>query len=217
MKQGTAGWIVITLVLVAGLLAGSAQGATLYWDGATPAGAPTGGAGTWDTAGNWDITQSADSSSNWTSGDTAYFGGTAGTVTLGTDITVGGLRFDTHNYTINTDANTLSFGTGDNNILLNGNNTANVTATITGAVGGTGNVIFSFGAIQAWALFQNLQGQGVITLNGTSTTGWSGTTTVNHHRLERHHHRQAGHDLVARRLQQRFGQHHRHHPPRRHP
>ena len=163
------------------LAAPLANGATLYWDGGTPAGAPTGGAGTWDTAGNWDLTNSADSSSNWVDGNIAYFGGTAGTVSLGTNISVGGLRFDTTGYTINTGANTLSFGAGDNNILLNGNTAVDgtpVTATITGAVGGTGNAIFSFGAIQSFPSFQNLRAQGVITLNGTSTTGWSGTTTV---------------------------------------
>ena len=58
--------------------------ATLYWDGATPAGPPGGGAGTWQTAGNWDTSPNTDSSSNWSDGNTAYFGGTAGTVTIDT-------------------------------------------------------------------------------------------------------------------------------------
>jgi len=176
--------VVGVMALVFGMAAGWAQGSTLYWSGD---GTTLGGTGTWDTAtGRWGTTGAGAFGTAWVNAnlDTAYFGGTAGTVTLGTDITVGGLRFDTRGYTISTGANTLSFGAGDNNILLNGNTPTGssgtpVTATITNAVGGTGNVIFSFGAIQAWGGgFQNLGGFGVITLNGTSTTGWGGTTTV---------------------------------------
>ena len=149
------------------------QAATLYWDGYVNAGAPGGGTGTWDTTlTNWDNTQSADSSTAWvnTNLDTAAFGGTASQtsvpVTLGSNITVGGLRFDTTNYVISTGANTLSFGTGTNTILFNNGITA---AAITGAVGGTGNVILSN---------TNYSTPGTLTFNGTSATGWSGTTTI---------------------------------------
>jgi hypothetical protein len=70
------------------LFAGSSVKAqsTLYWDGATPSGIPGGGAGTWDASlTNWDNTLTADSSTAWLNAnlDTAVFGGTAGTVTLG--------------------------------------------------------------------------------------------------------------------------------------
>ena len=153
----------------------SASAATLYWDGATPAGLPGGGTGTWDTStGNWDNTPSADSSTVWVNAnlDSAVFGGTAGTVTLGTDITVGGLRFDTTAYTITgaTNSKTLTFGAATNNIIFNNAVTA---ATITGAVTGAANkdVVLS-----------NATGQnniGTLTLNGTSTGGWSGATTIN--------------------------------------
>jgi fibronectin-binding autotransporter adhesin len=144
---------------------------TLYWDGATPAGAPNGGAGTWNTStGNWDNTQSADSSTAWinTNLDTAVFGGTAGTVTLGTGISVGGLRFDTTGYTLAAGTNGLSFGATNNTILFNN---AIAAAAITGTVGGTGNVIFA-----------NVAGTntaGTLTFSGASATGWSGTTTIN--------------------------------------
>jgi fibronectin-binding autotransporter adhesin len=177
----------VLLIAMAGLLlvVGGAQGSTLYWSGN---GTSLGGTGNWDIASstNWGAAGAGPFDTAWVNAnlDTAYFGGAAGTVTLGANITVGGLRFDTTGYTINNSSSTLSFGTGDNNILLNGNTPTGsagtpVTATITNAVGGTGNVIFSFGGIQGFGGgFQNFGGQGLITLNGTSTTGWSGTTTV---------------------------------------
>ena len=148
--------------------------ATLYWDGATPAGAPGGGAGTWDTSlTNWDNTPSADSSTAWVNADldTAVFGGTASTsgspVSLGTGISVGGLRFDTTAYYISTGANTLFFGAGNDTITLNNTIAA---ATITGTVGGSGNLTFTT---------PNPYTSSTLTFNGISTGGWSGATTVN--------------------------------------
>lgn len=179
MKTRKLVFAVMAMVVMA---APFAQAANLYWSGN---GVSLGGTGTWNTTSstNWGVTGIGPFGTSWnnTSLDKAYFGGTVGTVTLGTGITVGGLRFDTTGYTINNASSTLSFGAGDNNILLNGNTAVDntpVTATITNAVGGTGNAIFSFGAIQAFGSFQNLRAQGVITLNGTSAPGWGGTTTV---------------------------------------
>ena len=141
--------------------------ATYYWDGATPAGAPGGGAGTWDTSStNWDTSLSGgDIAWSNTFFDTAVFGGTAGTVNLGNNISVGGLQFNTTGYTISTGANTLSFSDTNNSILFN--NIA--TATITGAVGGTGNLSLT-ASTPATA--------GTLTLNGTSAGGWTGTTMI---------------------------------------
>ena len=145
---------------------------TLYWDGnVTQTANANGGAGTWDngTTSNWDNTPLAGVDSTWTNAnfDTAVFGSTAGTVTLGDNISVGGLTFDTSAYVINanTNAKTLTFGATDNTIRL-GNVAA---ATITGTVAGTGNV----------TLTSNPTIAGTLTLNGTSTGGWSGTTTIN--------------------------------------
>ena len=150
----------------------SAQAATFYWDGATPLGAPGGGTGSWDTSTfNWDSlltgndvvwpndTVAADT-------DIAVFGGTAGTVTLGPAITVGGLTFNTTGYTIAAGASGLNFGGTNNNILFN--NIA--AATITGTVGGTGNVILST---------SNPATAGNLTFSGASTGGWTGATTIN--------------------------------------
>ena len=109
--------------------------------------------------------------------DTAVFGGTAGTVTLGTgvNLTVGGLQFNSAGYVLALGTNTMTFGAADNAISLNSLAQANALtamgATITGAVAGTGNVTFSGG------LAAGLAGS-TLTLNGTSTSGWSGSTTI---------------------------------------
>lgn len=154
--------LVCALVLI---FAGSAQAATdLYWSGN---GTTLGGAGTWDTTLiRWGTTTSSFPSA-WTNAnnDIAHFGATAGTVTLGANIDVGGLWFDTTAYTITTTGYTLNFGAANNTIRL-----GNIAlATITGPVGGTGNVILTAAnpAIAA-----------TLTLNSTGN-GWSGTTTVN--------------------------------------
>jgi fibronectin-binding autotransporter adhesin len=142
--------------------------ASLYWDGTDSTANADGGAGTWDTtATNWDSSAFGGSSATWnnTTPDSAVFSGTAGTVILGEAITVGGLRFDTNGYTMNSGTSGLSFGAADNTILLAGN----ANATITGAVGGTGNIIL--GPLPALGR--------TLTLNGTSGGGWSGLTTVN--------------------------------------
>ncbi|MCX6880145.1 MAG: autotransporter-associated beta strand repeat-containing protein, partial [Verrucomicrobia bacterium] len=83
----------------------------LYWDGGTAHiagngnGASQGGSGTWDTTiQNWDLGADYPHVAWYNpNNDTAVFGGTAGTITLGTDITVGGLTFTT--------ADTLTGGT----------------------------------------------------------------------------------------------------------
>jgi fibronectin-binding autotransporter adhesin len=142
------------------------QAATLYWDGNDTSGDANGGAGNWNNALlNWDTIATGGTSIAWSGGDTAIFGGTAGTVTLGANITVGDLQFNTTGYTISTGSNTL-FLSGTSNILFN--NIA--AATITGTVGGAGNVVLSA---------TNSFTAGTLTLNGTSAGGWSGTTTIN--------------------------------------
>lgn len=166
----------IPVLLVAGLLlAPAAQAADLYWSGN---GTTLGGTGTWDTVtAQWGTTGAGSFDLSWNNAslDTAYFGGTAGTVTLGTDITVGGLQFNTTAYVVtNTSGNALAFGTGTNNIIFNGNTTA---ATISGPLGGTGNVALSFAAGNYSGGV--LTAPGTLTLNGTSAGGWSGTTTIN--------------------------------------
>ncbi len=95
------------------------QAADFYWDQDTFAGnnvltgGGLGGAGTWNTSALQWWNGSGISGSTLSIWDNlafnnAIFRGTAGTVTLGAPIAVGGLRFDTTGFTINNGANTLT-------------------------------------------------------------------------------------------------------------
>ncbi len=161
---------------IAALLAApAAHAASLTWD-ITPGtvgvgnGSVTGGGGTWDTTnGNW-TTDGGANNIAWVNAnlDTAVFGGALGAVALGSNIDVGGLRFDTTGYSIATTGFSLNFADTVNPNTILFNNIA--AATITGPVGGAGNVIVSR---------SNPTTAGTLTLNGTSTDGWTGTTTIN--------------------------------------
>ncbi len=94
----------IALLLLA--TAFQAGAVTYYWDGGTADigaagdGASAGGAGTWNTTiQNWDQGNSL-AHIAWpnTSASDAVFGGTAGTVTVGANLTAGDLKVDTANY-----------------------------------------------------------------------------------------------------------------------
>ena len=98
-------WLPACLAITT-LAASTTGAATLVWD---PAGAG-GGTGTWDTtATDWDNDGSAVAWSNAT-GDTASFGGSAGTVTLSEAITAGGLGFTVDGYTVTGNTLTISGG-----------------------------------------------------------------------------------------------------------
>ena len=154
----------------------SAKAGTLYWDGSpTQTANADGGTGPWDngTTSNWDTAPFGGSASVWTNtnNDTAVFGGggTANrTVTLGEDITVGGLQFDARTYTIDTSGNTLTLGAANNTLLFGGNKDT-TSAVITGAITGAGNFILDQ---RVYPL------NSMLTLNSTGD-GWSGSTTVN--------------------------------------
>ncbi len=163
-----------------------AKAANFFWDvGGVATG--LGGVGSWNSSNvSWvnagdavsAFGMSPTSAALLTSADVAYFYGTAGAVTLGESVTVGGLNFGANSYSINTGANTLSFanqGTSPSTITLNNLANANATsavgATITGSVGGSGNLTVSGGL--AAGLVAN-----TLTLNGTSAGGWTGATTI---------------------------------------
>jgi fibronectin-binding autotransporter adhesin len=115
----------------------------------------TGGLGAWDTTnGNW-TTDAGANNLAWVNAnnDTAIFGNTAGTVTLGTGITVGGLTFDTAEYIVTGD--TLTFGAA-------GNITTNANATISSILAGNAAI--------------NKTGTGTLTL-GTANT-YSGAISI---------------------------------------
>jgi len=78
----------------------NAIAANLFW---STNGTSQGGTGIWDTSNQrWGSSASGPFSTIWNNstnaGDTARFGSTAGTVTLGTGITAGGLQFDITGY-----------------------------------------------------------------------------------------------------------------------
>jgi len=88
-----------------------------YWSGN---GSSQGGNGTWDTTNpRWGTVAGGPFGSAWGNvyNDTAIFGGTAGTVTLGTDIQAAGLTFGVSGYTIG-GAYTLTLG-ANSSILAN--------------------------------------------------------------------------------------------------
>jgi fibronectin-binding autotransporter adhesin len=107
-KTGRALGMGLALVFASAAPAGAA---TLYWD-PNGNGAGLGGGGTWNTSSqfwNNNASGSGGTLSAWNNGgsDEAVFNGTAGTVTLGTGITVSGLSFGGPNYTITGDILTL--------------------------------------------------------------------------------------------------------------
>ena len=137
-----------------------AQSTTLYWD-VNGTGTGTGGTGTWDLS-----TPYWNSASDGVTGpmvawnnaslNTAYFGGTAGTVTLGTPITANALTFNTTGYTLS--GGTLTLAGTTPTITVNSG-----TDTISSVIAGTAGLIKS--------------GAGTLSLSGANT--FSGGITVN--------------------------------------
>ncbi len=113
----------------------TAPAADLFWDGADTGADAQGGTGTWlnGTTSNWDTLATGGADSVWTNAnnDTAVFGGTAGTVTLGSDVTVGGLDFAANNYIIDPGTGTtVTFGNAG---VINNGGAANIKAIIAGS------------------------------------------------------------------------------------
>lgn len=159
------------------LAASPSAAANLSWD--QTGGGALGGTGAWDTTtGNWwDGASDVPWSVNTISGDTAVFGGTAGTATLGTNINALGLTFNTTGYTIAGSTFTLALGSGG----INAGGLASGTVTISG--GGTTGV--SLGAAQTWtvgsgatlAVSSAVGGAGTLTKAGAGTLTLSGANT----------------------------------------
>ena len=132
-----------------------------YWDGGTTDiatngnGASAGGTGTWDTTlRNWDAGAVAHTEWNNSAGKTAVFGGTAGTVTIGSGgVTVGDMQLTSATYTING---------GPLTVNRTSNLQINVAANIQSVLNG------NFGLTKG--------GTGTLTLSAANT--YTGTTTV---------------------------------------
>ncbi len=146
LKQTVAAVLIPLLVLTGSPV--SLQAADYYWDqdgdssGNALSGTNLGGAGTWDLSASawWD---GLSTNLAWPNlSDTAIFTGTAGTVTLGENITAGGLRFNVNGYTIapsTTQTLTLAPAAGFVSPVIAVNNTGFGTngATISAILAGT--------------------------------------------------------------------------------
>ena len=163
--RAAAAFTLLAALMAAPALAQSA----VSWSATAPATTGTaGGTGTWNTSGlNW-WTGAAAATWNNAANNTAVFAGTSGTVTLGGDITAGGLSFSTTNYLLSVGSNTLTLGGATNTLSLN--NVAS--GTISGLVAGAGNVRLDGGE------FAGSLTAGTLNLIGMATGGWSGTTTI---------------------------------------
>jgi fibronectin-binding autotransporter adhesin len=177
--------------LCGALLAGAGKAATYFWDadgsstGNSLLGAGLGGSGTWDTSTpNWWNGATADLA--WPNlvspGDTAIFGGSAGTVTLGSALNANGLTFAVSDYTLT--------GAGANNLTLTGAtptitvlNTGdqatintNISLAANATFGGAGNLKLG-GVISGLGFSITKTGTGAVTLSGAND--FTGGLTLN--------------------------------------
>ncbi|MGK9286653.1 autotransporter-associated beta strand repeat-containing protein [Sinorhizobium meliloti] len=169
----------LPLTLLIGLAASPAPAADLYWD-VNDTSLNRGGTGAWNlTAPIWSASNDGVSGpySAWNNGalDDAFFGGTAGTVTLGAPITVHNMTFEVNGYTI----------TG-NTLTLDGlNPTLSVTAgnsTIASTINGIGHVIKAGAGSLVLSGNNNFAGgltvsAGALSLTGTNS--FAGDINVN--------------------------------------
>lgn len=164
---------------------------TLYWD-VNGASGGMGGTGNWasNTSVRWNTAADGSGSSvQWTDGNTASFGGTAGTVTVAGDKTVANLEFTTGGYLLNPNGNTINLNGSSITVDTADNNTVTIGTGLLRAGAGTGtnartinvgagdslvintwiNSSFDGGFIKA--------GSGTLTM-GNGTNSYAGGTTV---------------------------------------
>ncbi len=153
--------------ILAALLCPAAPAADLTWDPDGSSGGSTGGTGTWNTSDLfWDNAGSMQAWNN-VAGDTAIFGGTAGTVTLGEAISAGGLQFLIDGYTLTADTLTLA-----------GAIAASGDATISSAMATGGTQTYTVDAGKTLTFDGAVSGESAITSNGAGTLLFSGSGTL---------------------------------------
>ncbi|GAA5483618.1 beta strand repeat-containing protein [Haloferula sargassicola] len=152
-----------SLLLAIALSGGALPAATIFWDGGTSDiagngdGASAGGNGTWNnTLLNWDAGNTPHVA--WTSGDSAIFGGSGGSVTLGTAISAGNVSLGNANYTIATDGGALTL-TGGLTTTSNYHQIAGVGGLVV-----SGDQIFNIGS--GTRISTVVSGSGTITKTG---------------------------------------------------
>ena len=140
-------------LLVLGM-SGAGSAADLYWDANGATTTATGGTAVWNTASTWRDSSATGTLQNWADGNAAVFGGTAGTVTLSSSVSVSQLKLTTTSYIVGatTDTtNSISFsGSYSDSVRAIDGNVANATirAKITGTING-GLVVFNGSNITA--------------------------------------------------------------------
>jgi fibronectin-binding autotransporter adhesin len=117
----------IALVTIA--IQSSGRAAVFSWDPGQTGSANVGGTGNWNTSSTFWFNGSSDVL--WTAGNDAALGGTAGTVTVKSGVSVDDLIFNTSGYTIT--SSTLTLTGGSVNVPAGG-------ATISSVIGGTSNI-----------------------------------------------------------------------------
>jgi autotransporter-associated beta strand protein len=110
--QGSHGSVsCVTLMMLVLLPFLPLSAATLTWDADGTAGGATGGTGTWSTTSHL-LWNNAGTMQAWNNAvnNLALFGGTAGTVTLGSPVAVVGMTFNTTGYALEGNGQALTFG-----------------------------------------------------------------------------------------------------------
>ena len=131
----------------------------LYWDADGDSSSAVGGSGTWNTSSScWRIGSETGTLTTWQAGSDAVFPGTAGTVSMGSGVSVNApsITFQTSGYTIQ--SNTLSVPTGGTTVIDVQTGTATISSVITGS-----------GALEK-------SGSGTLKLSGSNT--YTGDTTI---------------------------------------
>ncbi|WP_408953732.1 autotransporter-associated beta strand repeat-containing protein [Lysobacter sp. Hz 25] len=158
-----------------------AQAANRFWDvNGTAVG--RGGTGIWNTTSpfwspNGDGVSGPYSAWNNAALDDAFFGGTAGAVTLGVPISVHNLTFETDGYTIT--GNTLTLGGVTPTITTNAGVNASISSVVAGSAGltkaGTGGL--SLTGVNTFSGTINVNA-GTLTVNGDASLGNAGNGIV---------------------------------------
>lgn len=159
------------------LLTTPLRAATLVWDSDGIAGGATGGTGTWDTtAALWN---NAGAMIAWDNlgGHVASFGGTAGTVTLGTTVTAAGLTFNSSGYVItSTVENPQTLRVGGPITVTTVGHTAliqtNMALTAATSIGGAGTTTIDTGyTIDGGGFTLSKGGSGTLNFGAALTNG----------------------------------------------
>jgi autotransporter-associated beta strand protein len=160
MKRMSWFGVMASVLLTAALTANFAFAASLSWDPGLTGGTSLGGSGTWNaTLSNW---YNSTGDTTWTSGADAAFDTAAGSVTLGSAITVHNMTFSVSGYTVS--------GNSTNNLTFTGTTPTLSVATGTAAIRGA-TLAGSSGLVK--------DGAGMLTWAPTATSSLTGGVTVN--------------------------------------